>query len=374
MSDMDETKSVEEVKEEENDKELDADLMTESDVEAIVGEIGAAGTRVYDALDYINMGKNFDEAKEAMKQYLNALTNGKIQEFDRKNIGNKKAASVKVNMTANKDFTSDVPAVDELVRVGFSKKMLKEVSNYINSYCEEVLEQVYKVNAYFVKMCDVKEDAIFTIEKAYRQFASLYDYYNSTALIETVPVSKALSFEENRSLIIDKMNADLSGDSILVKYLKNTQETNASGMNELYVIDSMTQEFLKHRVPKDRLEKYIDLAAPVEALINEWCDKCKTCVRDLFVSMRSVVGKMVSVLREAIKTINEFITNNSEYPYAILKYPETVTRIADKYLGGINGDPTYVGTKYNQMAKEMLNAFLHLADVIAKNVPKWAKD
>ena len=364
----------------EKDALFDLKYMTKADVEGYVDAMANKAKAAIQLYPSIIQGFKYDEMNNALTQVLSDITGGPHKELARRHPWIKTDAR-KLQNFLNPD-SEEVTVEDREAVVGLYKVGAKtgEVMTKVNQYLGFAQTAMEDVTAFFCfhryMQATFKDDdyrELIEIFDDYELFAREYmsaDIYNGI----TLNVKKSNTYEENYKVVTDYMDKWMKERPGVMKLFDNHSQLKAEKMNEFRVIDILTGAF------KD----FESVGATAATMVND-CDQIKAQLSTLigqpelsvgynyFWALRDLIEKIGFMFVEMDNAIKDYKKGESA-PYCMMKYHFRVKDVASTQLFESLSDPCYSGTEYYKLGKKMAARNKELAQLVAKNAAKWAKD
>ena len=362
----------------ENEQEApkyDIENMHMSDISAIISELTACESKAAIKLNNSKCGLQLQETVDALNQLVYKLQSGPHIEFANKNkwLGNKaKREEFLKGFSIEQTYEERKALVDLYVISVGTKSLVSDFAKYISDFIDNILGRAYYAIRFYYKMSEkYKISELYRIMSAFNEFDGVMKEYNDAHILKEMSISKEYSYEDNYEMVLDHMDARLCRLQYIGDFLVNTQQTNAYGANQLHVTDRDTKEFDDYASREDRMRQCLTKTQEFKDAMDQYYIAYPGIVSNYFDAFNTTFNGIEELLNAALDVINNFKTNSTDAPYAIMHYSPTVIGVANNwlYMSLSADDPLKKGTRYNEMAVNMIKRCKELAKSVAKNAP-----
>jgi hypothetical protein len=354
------------------DVECDSLCMTKADVKVLIDEVESAFRHAEKQYDSFIKSGNIDDMRAALDTATYELRNGRYKDIATKNPWLKKGNDYLTRKDGSNNF-EDREAVLSAYRLA------TKASDVMNAVCAHIdyFNRVYLLKASEFISFDrdmhavVTGDYLANIDKCCHEYNYFISKFNRGKFLSDIEgVSKDKPFDENLKLVTEQMNYEISVLNNLKGLLSDSTHVNPSAVNMFYVVDRITREYeeLESELKTggdifiNGTNKHI---AEIEALMGQ---HDYFIVRGLFHAVIDLLTKLDFVFMELGEILKKY-DSSQDAPYAIMQYSSNVKDTAEKKLFMSLGNPKKGGTKYNELAREMVSRNRELAQNVAKMAP-----
>ena len=253
-------------------------------------------------------------------------------------------------------------------------KQLENYKAFTDALSDMVQNQVF-MYAYSMIRMDIEIPAIAAdtynrIIGGMNEYNTLRVKYGNADIIKELKLRKTAPPAENYDIAKYHLDNYIGGTKDL-KYLLSS-----GGQNKLYIIDRLTCAFHHIYLKKDDLKGYLDLARKTLNTVNSIKESHAGLNIETYIptQMQTITEDVIRILEKAIKLTEDYASNSSKLPYALMHYDFVVTEAANRWLGESLPDPLTNGTRYDNLIKSVVKAWDSVLRPIAKNAAKWGLD
>ncbi len=339
----------------------DAEKVMSAKLNAFNNAISDKYTETMAGLSEIEFGSGYQKADRGLLDFFSKINDLELYACKTANIYLKGDAS---NTGADDITKSDTFAnIKSIVNIGiFANEFGRTALDIANKEMFKLAFTMIRLDKELGSISDRNSTIIY----GFNEYNTLRVNYGNAEIIKELKLRKSATPEENYDIAKNHLNA----------YIGNTQHLktllSSGGTNDLFIIDRLSCAFKNIYAAKDSMKGCLESA---KKLLGE-CDKLVADEPSVLVTqlVRDILISIISSFETALKLIEDYASESSKTPYALVHYDLVVKDVADRWLAESLPDPLSNGTRYSDLIRSINKSWDSVLRPIAKNAEKWGLD